>query len=138
MKTKQIITSVDPEGLLIKCNVSYILMFFQNKLLVNQKRKLVADMMMDGWVCACVCVCVCVHVCTQLISHVQFFVTSWTAAHQALCSWFLFLFFFFSRQEYRSGLPFPPPGNLPDPGIEPVSPALVGRFFITEPPGKPC
>ena len=43
----------------------------------------------------------------------------------------------FLRQEYRSGLPFPPPGNLPDPGIEPVSPALVGRFFITEPPGKP-
>ena len=61
MKTKQIITSVDPEGLLIKCNVSYILMFFQNKLLVNQNRKLVADMMMDGWVCACVRVCVCVY-----------------------------------------------------------------------------
>ena len=35
----------------------------------------------------------------------------------------------FSRQEYRSGLPFPTPGDLPDPGIEPVSPALRGRFF---------
>ena len=42
-----------------------------------------------------------------------------------------------SRQEYWSGLPFPPPGDLPDPGIEPVSPALAGGFFTTEPPGKP-
>ena len=46
----------------------------------------------------------------------------------------------FSRQEYWSGLTFPPPGDLPDPGIEPtslVSPALAGRFFTTEPSGKP-
>ena len=46
----------------------------------------------------------------------------------------------FFRQEYWSGLPFPPPGNLPDPGIEPASlasPALAGRFFTTEPVGKP-
>ena len=46
----------------------------------------------------------------------------------------------FPRQEYWSGLPFPPPGDLPDPGIEPscpVSPALGGRFFTTEPLGKP-
>ena len=46
----------------------------------------------------------------------------------------------FSRQEYWSGLPFPPPGDLPDPGIQPsspVSPALAGRLFTTEPPGKP-
>ena len=44
------------------------------------------------------------------------------------------------QQEYWSGLPFPPPENLPDPGIETassVSPALAGRFFTTEPPGKP-
>ena len=43
------------------------------------------------------------------------------------------------RQEYRNGLLFPPPGGLPDPGIEsesPVSPALAGGFFTTEPPGK--
>ena len=39
-----------------------------------------------------------------------------------------------SRQEYWSGLPFPSPGDLPDPGIEPVSPALVGGFFTAEPP----
>ena len=46
----------------------------------------------------------------------------------------------FSSQEYWSGLPFPPPRDLPDPGIEPVSlmsPALAGRFFTTAPPGKP-
>ena len=46
----------------------------------------------------------------------------------------------FSRQEYWSGLPFPPPGDLPYPGIEPKSPAssaLAGGFFTTEPPGKP-
>ena len=43
----------------------------------------------------------------------------------------------FSRQEYWSGLPFPSPGDLPDPGIKPASPALAGRFFTTEPPGKP-
>ena len=43
----------------------------------------------------------------------------------------------FSRQESWTGLPFPPPGDLPDPGMEPVSPALAGRCFSTEPPGKP-
>ena len=36
-----------------------------------------------------------------------------------------------------SGLPFPPPGDLPHPRIEPAAPALAGRFFTTEPPGKP-
>ena len=50
-------------------------------------------------------------------------------AHQALLG--------FPRQEYWSGLPFPSPGDLPDPGIKPTSPALAGRFFITESPGKP-
>ena len=43
----------------------------------------------------------------------------------------------FLRQEYWSGLPFPSPGNLPDLQIEPTSPALAGRFFTTEQPGKP-
>ena len=43
----------------------------------------------------------------------------------------------FARQEHWSGLPFLPPGNLPDPGIEPASPALAGRFFTTVPPGEP-
>ena len=43
----------------------------------------------------------------------------------------------FSRQEYWSGLPFPPPGDLPDPGIEPGSPALWADALTSEPPGKP-
>ena len=42
----------------------------------------------------------------------------------------------FTRQEYWSGLPFPSPGDLPDPGIKPMSPALAAGFFTTEPPGK--
>ena len=57
--------------------------------------------------------------------------TPWTIACQAP------LFMGFSRQEYRSGLPCPPPGNLPNPGMEPTSPALAGGFFTTEPSGKP-
>jgi len=43
----------------------------------------------------------------------------------------------FSRQEYRSGLPFPSPGDLPDPGIEPRSPALQINTLPSKPPGKP-
>jgi len=43
----------------------------------------------------------------------------------------------FCRQEHRSGLPFSSPGDLPNPGIKPVSPALAGRFYTTPPPGKP-
>ena len=57
----------------------------------------------------------------------------WTIARQAPPS------MGFSRQEYWSGLPFPSPGDLPDPGMElvsPVAPALAGRFFTTEPPGR--
>ena len=59
---------------------------------------------------------------------VQLFVTLWTVAHRAPLS------LEFSRQEYWSGLPCPPPGTLPHPGIEPVSytsPSLAGRFFTT-------
>ena len=61
------------------------------------------------------------------------FVTPWAIAHQAPLS------MEFSRQEYWSGLPCPPPGDLPDPGIKStslVSPGLAGRFFTTAPPGK--
>jgi len=43
----------------------------------------------------------------------------------------------FSRQDYWSELPFPSPGDLPDPGIEPVSPALQADSLLSEPPGKP-
>ena len=55
----------------------------------------------------------------------------WTVACQAPLS------MGFSRQEYWSELPFPPPGDFPDSGIKPVSTALAGEFFTTEPPGKP-
>ena len=73
------------------------------------------------------CVCVCVFA----LSCVQLFVPPWTAAHQAP------LFMEFSRHEYWSGLLVPSPGDLPDPGVEPlslVSLALVGEFFTTVPP----
>ena len=60
----------------------------------------------------------------KLISRVQFFVTPWTAARQAPLSMGL------SRQEYWSGLPFPSPGDLPDPGIELGSPALQADFTV--------
>ena len=59
------------------------------------------------------------------------FVTPWTVAQEAPLS------MGFTRQEYWSGLPFPSPADLPNPGIKPRSPALAGRFFIAEPPGKP-
>ena len=66
-----------------------------------------------------------------VIQRVQHFATPWTAARQAS------LPMGFSRQEYWSGFAFPPPGDLPEPGIGPASPALAGGFFTTEPPGKP-
>ena len=59
------------------------------------------------------------------------FVTPWTLTDQAPLS------MAFPRQEYWSELPFHSLGDLPDPGIEPMSPALVGRFFTAEPSGKP-
>ena len=64
----------------------------------------------------------------QSLSHVRLFVTPWAVAYWAPMSTG------FSKQEYWSGLPCLPPGDLPDPGIEPVSltsPALAGRFFTT-------
>ena len=63
-----------------------------------------------------------------VLNHVRLLVTPWTVAHQAPLS------MGFSRQEYWRGLVLPSPGDLPDPGIEPVSPALAGGFFITAPP----
>ena len=71
---------------------------------------------------------------TQLLSRVQFFATPWTVAHQAPVSMGL------PRQEYCSGLPFPPPGAFPDLGTKAASPAssaLAGEFFTTVAPGKP-
>ena len=64
-------------------------------------------------------------------NHVRLFVTLWPVAYQAPLSTG------FSGEEYWRRLPFPPPGDLSDPGLEPMSPALAGRFFTTEPSGKP-
>ena len=61
-------------------------------------------------------------------SRVRVFATLWTVALQAPLSVGL------SRQEYWSGLPCPPPGDLPDPGMEPGSPALQADFLLSEPP----
>ena len=68
-------------------------------------------------------------VCVKSLSHVQLFATP--AAHRAPLS------LGFSRQEYWSGLPFPSPGDLPDPGMEPQSPALQADALSSEPPGEP-
>ena len=65
-------------------------------------------------------------------SHVQLFATVWTVAHQAPLS------VGFSRQEYWSGLPCPPPGEFPDPGIKWGSPALQAHCLSAELPRKPC
>ena len=64
-------------------------------------------------------------------SHVQLCASLWAIAHQAPLS------MEFSRQEYWSGLPCPPPGDGPNPGIKPRSPALEGEFVTTDPPEKP-
>ena len=63
------------------------------------------------------------------LSRVRLFATLRTVAHQAPRS------MGFSRQEYWSGLPFPPPGDLPNPGIEPRSPAFQAEALTSEPPG---
>ena len=65
------------------------------------------------------------------LSRVQLFVTPWAVAHQAPLSMEFF------RQEYWSGLPFPSPGDIPDPSIKPRSPALQADALPLEPPGKP-
>ena len=67
----------------------------------------------------------------KLLSCVQLFATPWTVAYQAPLS------MGFSRQEYWSGLPFPPPGDLPNPGIKPRSPELQADALPSEPSGEP-
>ena len=98
--------------------------------------------------CVTVCVCVCVCVCKLLDNYgvivgktMEALNCSVAQSCPTLCnpmdcsppgpSMGVF------RQEYWSVLPFPSPGNLPHPGIEPASSILAGRFFTTEPPGKP-
>ena len=66
----------------------------------------------------------------KLLSHVRLFAAPWTVAYQAPLS------MGFSRQEYWSGFPFPSPGDLPNPGIEPGSPALQADSLPSQPTGK--
>ena len=72
-----------------------------------------------------------IEVKVKWLNCVQLFVTPWTVAYQAPPS------MGFSRQECRSGLQFSSPGDLPNPGIEPGSPALHADALPSEPPGKP-
>ena len=81
-------------------------------------------------VCECVCVCACVHVC--MLSCFRLFETLWTLACQASLSMGC------SRQEYWSVLPHPPPGDLPDPGLEPRFPTLQADCLPCESTGKPA
>ena len=64
------------------------------------------------------------------LSRVRLFATTWTVAYEVPPS------MEFSRQEYWSGLPFPSPGNLPDPGIKPGSPTLQAEALPSKSPGK--
>ena len=68
--------------------------------------------------------------CAHLVSRVRLYTAPWTVALQAHLS------MEFLGQEDKSGLSFPPPGGLPDPGMEPTSPALAGRSFTVEAPGR--
>ena len=80
----------------------------------------------------CVCVCVCVTMFPiQVCAYVQLFSIPSTVALQSPLS------MEFPRQEYWSGLLFPPPKDVPNPGMEPMYPALAGGFFTTVPAGKP-
>ena len=82
----------------------------------------------------CVCARTCVHTCVHVHSVTQScptFCDPMACSHQAPLS------MEFARQEYWSGLPFPPPGDLPDPGIKPVSPALQADSLLSEPQGSP-
>ena len=72
-----------------------------------------------------------IHIFFKLLSRVQLFVTPWTVAYQAPPS------MGFSRQEYWSGFPFPSPGDLPDPGIEPGSPTLWQTLYPLRQQGSP-
>ena len=91
------------------------------------------------YICVYVYVCVCVYicafcVCAQLLGHIQLFSTPWRVAHQSPLSKGLF------SQEFWRGFPFPPPGELPNPGVEPLSLSLLCCRWIPYhwAPGEPA
>ena len=110
-----------------KINIFFkILLPMLVRILFPSLQRIFILIMNGSWI---LCVCV-----LSYFSRVWLFATPRTIARQAPLS------AGFSRQEYWSGLPFPPPGELPNSGIKPTSPAtpaLAGRFFTTELPGKP-
>ena len=80
-----------------------------------------------------ICVCMCACCVLSRFSHVQLFAAPWAVALQASLSMGL------ARQEYRSGIPYPPPGDLPDPGIKPsVSPASQADSLLVSHGGSLC
>ena len=92
--------------------------------------------------CVYICVCVCVHACIHIYICAYVCVLSRSVLSNSLQLYGLqpvrlLCFWGFSRQEYWSGLPCPPPGDLPNPGIEPRCPALQADSLLTESPGKP-
>ena len=98
------------------CACTYIYMYIYICILVHAR---------SLYVCVCVHICIYVHI--YHFGQVLLFMILWTVAHQAPLSTG------FSRQEHQSGWPCPPPGVLPDPGIEHVSlmsPIVAGRFYI--------
>ena len=117
---------VDPREIAIKKQLSFN--SYEASILVVEERK---QHFLDVCVCMCVCVCVCVYIYIYILSHfspIKLFATLWTITRQAPLSIGL------SSQEYLSGLPCLPPGDLPDPGIKPlslISPVLTGKFFTT-------
>ena len=120
-------------------------LFFAFILTSCQRRRFISAQFYSSWLCVCVasvnkcewklkgtskCVSITKWSEVNSLSRVQLFATSWTVAHQAPPS------MGFSRQEYWSRLPFPSPGDLPHPGIEPGSPAFQADALTSEPPGK--
>ena len=104
--------------------------------------KLIQQVSIYVYICVCVYICTCLSVDTYMYMYIYIkspyrggglvakscptLVTPWAVAHQAPLSTG------FSRQEYWSGLPFPSPGDLPDPGIKTGSPALQADSLLTE------
>ena len=109
-----------------------LLLHTQNKAKFTIRKTLYTGLTQLPWtVCVCVCVCVCACMCAQ--SCLTLWEPTDCIAHQAPLS------VGFSRQKYWSGLPFPTPGDLPNPEIKPVSlasPALAGGFFTAVPSGN--
>ena len=97
----------------------------QNRMPVVSGSKLHRSELSPTWFTYIVCSCPVAKLCLTILR------SPWTAAFQAPLS------MGFPKQECWSGLPFPSPGDLPHPGLEPTSPALAGGFFTTEPPGTP-